>query len=211
VRQRIGIAVHAVKSSARHFGRRVAGDCDAAATLVFLAVKRPGMVGWTFLFTAATFGVVIYDVFWLTRPQVIHQEEVQSRRPSFSIRHDLFRDEGGTEYVRFNVYNNGDKAATGFEMHVLLPTDAPVEPPKNVTAVKVGGVSYYDMTEMYVYSLHPGRTPYQFRGVKLKRDEATRPFHVLWYITSAEDGTFPGKQRDGSVKYGRIEVDVKGQ
>jgi hypothetical protein len=45
---------------------------------------------------------------------------------------------------------------------------------------------------------------YQSLAMKLKKEER---FHVLWYITSPTDGTFPGANKDGTPRHGRIEIE----
>ena len=61
---------------------------------------------------------------------------------------------------------------------------------------------YFDLKDKaYPYSFYPGAV-YQSLAMKLKKEER---FHVLWYITSPTDGTFPGANKDGTPRHGRIE------
>jgi hypothetical protein len=180
--------------------------------LVVKLVKWPrswGASGWNLALTVVLLGLVVYELFGLTRPQVIREEQVQARRPRLSVRHEV-RNELGTVWIRFKVHNDGNKDARGFRAHALVPFDAPIEPPTKRVEITVRSIRYYDVTDLFPYPFFPNSDPFDFGGVKIRKEEA-RPFHVLWYITSAEDGTFPGQQPDGSVKYERIEVKVPGR
>jgi hypothetical protein len=119
------------------------------------------------------------------------------------------RGDDGTEWQRLMVHNDGDKTADSFEWYVLIPKSAPIEgaigqPGDDVT---VDGVVYSRRWRRHIVPLHAKGDPHHLVSIRVKRDAAdtATKVPVLWYIRS-DDRTFPGLNKDGTVKYGRIEL-----
>lgn len=153
--------------------------------------------------------IIIYRFFWIELPEATKRAAMEVKRPVLSMRHVFaeWNSSTGEQRIRFDVSNDeGTKeAAPGFQPHALIPVDAPIELLTEAKKTEVEGRTYFDLTDKpYPYAFHPGAL-YQSISVRwLKKEER---FHVLWYITSPTDGTFPGSNKDGTPQYGRIEIE----
>jgi len=195
------IILDPITMGARWVGRRVAdylSRVKVVAALLFLFTAIAAVGG----------GITIYEFFWMKLPEAKKRAAMEAKRPVLLISHYFVHDTSGVDYLRFDVTNEGNSdAAAGFQPHALVPVDVPIEAPTGVKNVEVTGTMYFDVTDKpYPYAFHPSAL-YQIALLKLKKEEAMKPFHVLWYITSKTDGTFPGSQKDGTPQYGRIEIE----
>jgi len=98
------------------------------------------------------------------------------------------------------AHNDGDRTTDSFDWHVLFPKDAPIlegrsgQPGDDVT---IDGVVYTHRWLRHPFPLRKG-DPFHIMSIRAK-------VPILWYIRS-DDGTFPGLNKDGTVRYGRIEL-----
>jgi len=152
--------------------------------------------------------ITIYKFFWIELPEANKRSAEEAKGPVLSISHYFVHDTSGVDYLRFDVSNEGNRdAAAGFQPHALVPVDVPIAVPTEAKKIEVAGTMYFDLTgKPFPYAFHPGAL-YQIPLVKLKNGETMKPFHVLWYIKSPTDGTFPGSKKDGTPQYVRIEIE----
>jgi hypothetical protein len=172
---------------------------------------------------AAALGVAMYSVH-LQRQEVRRQQEetrrqqeearrqaeVAARRAVLSIRlGSPRRADDGIDWQRLMLHNDGDKAADSIDWHILIPKAERIEgsigqPGDDVT---VDGIVYAHHWQRHIISLRPKAEPFHLFSMRAKPEAVSRRMTILWYIRS-DDGTFPGLNNDGTVKYGKIELPV---
>src|SRR5262249_32096229 len=118
------------------------------------------------------------------------------------------RGDDGINWHQVMAQNDGDKTPDSFVWHALIPKGAPIEgahgqPAEDVT---VDGVVYSNYWLRHPLPLPKGE-PFSLFALRVKPNTPNAPRSVLirWYIRS-DDGTFPGLNKDGTLKYGRIEI-----
>jgi hypothetical protein len=144
----------------------------------------------------------------------LYREALQIRegakKPVLSIRlASPVTNHDGRRWIRFQAHNGGDKTAESFEWHILVPKDAAVEWSTGVVGNDIdsyGGVTYSHRWLRHLVPLPANGGTFDLVNISVKPDTPPRKFTALWFITWQET-TFPGQQRDGSPKYGRITVE----
>jgi hypothetical protein len=177
--------------------------------IVWLARWSIRRWNWTFLVALASLVATLYGVS-LTHREAKQREAVQARRAVLSIQlGSPVRGEDGIDWQRLVLHNDGERTLDSIDWHLLIPKDAPIEgsigqPSDDVT---IDGIVYAHRWRRHIVSLRPRGEPFPILALRVKPGLADTPNNVsiLWYIES-DDGTFPGRQKDGTVEYGRIEI-----
>jgi hypothetical protein len=231
MRQRIGIAVHAVKSAARYFGIHVGNLVSAAGRAVLKVLKLPfrwSVATWTLVLTVLILLLMLRQIDLAERQTTLAQRQTEiiekqeallARRAELVVRVSDKATVNGRVSLQLVVQNGGRRTADNYQYEVFVPQSASPEfsSLKNsmlepgVGTVPVDGVQHKRVIGYSYAPLYPKRYADMFRIEVPKPPKGGRAsFALLWEVI-AEDGVFPGSEVvNGKTKPGRLLIEVQG-